>query len=151
MKAEDLSIKTEESVGQDLMGRHWLLAGRDKEKCNRYPNPGRMSCSVRGAFCLPLLAPWLKLLMRSTWHPKQFLGILLINGYYKYNQWIQHCGMETNSCTYLYYVYAHYIQSVCIHLNRIMCGLRVHFPSLRALLHPMPRAIRVANGSASES
>lgn len=48
MKAEDLSIKTEESVGL-LMGRHWLLVGRDKEKCNRYPNPGRMSHSVRGA------------------------------------------------------------------------------------------------------
>ena len=48
MKAEDLSIKTEESVGQDLMGRHWLLVGRDKEKYNRYPNPGRISYSVRG-------------------------------------------------------------------------------------------------------
>lgn len=48
MKAEDLSIKTEESVGQDLVGRHWLLVGRDKEKCNRYPTPGRMNHSVRG-------------------------------------------------------------------------------------------------------
>ena len=49
------------------------------------------------------------------------------------------------------HVYAPYIQSMCIHLNRILCGLRVHFPSFRALLHPMPRAIRVPSGSASES
>lgn len=49
------------------------------------------------------------------------------------------------------YVHTHYIQSMCIHLNRILCGLSVHFQSLRALLHPMPHAICVANGSASES
>lgn len=49
------------------------------------------------------------------------------------------------------YVYTHYIQSMYIHLDRILRGLSAHFQSLWALLHPMPPAICVANGSASES
>lgn len=34
------------------------------------------------------------------------------------------------------YMHTHIIL-VCIYLNRILCGLGVHFQSLRALLHPM--------------